>query len=174
MSNQYLNNEMFKKINNESTNIDKSLINAAYRRFLLRNCNNKTSILRFMHKLNIGPNNLNLLRDEKYLKNLFLKFEYKDSYLTHQEENCINLTEYKLESFKGKLYTNDNYKEMNNSDIIHCYNRFLVKCCENKMSLLYFAEKLNNLYPDRLGLYYENKIFKFFKSFLYFSIRIIN
>ena len=41
MSNQYLNNKMFKKITNESTNIDKNLINAAYRRFLLRNCNTK-------------------------------------------------------------------------------------------------------------------------------------
>ena len=61
---------------------------------------------------------------------------------------------------------------MNNSDIIHCYNRFLVKCCENKMSLLYFAKKLNNLYPDRLGLYCENKIFKFFKSFLYSDYKL--
>ena len=43
----------------------------------------------------------------------------------------------------------------------------MIKCYKNKMSLLYFAEKLNNLYPDRLGLYCENKIFKFFKSFLY-------
>ena len=77
------------------------------------------------------------------------------------------MTEYKLESFKGKLYTNDNYKEMNNSDIIHCYNRFLIKCCENEMSLFYFAEKLDNLYPDRFGLYYENKIFEFFKLFIY-------
>ena len=56
-----------------------------------------------MSKLDMGPKNLNLLYDEKCLKNLFLKINYKDSYITSREKNPINSPEYKLESFKGNF-----------------------------------------------------------------------
>ena len=56
---------------------------------------------------------------------------------------------------------------MSQKDIDCCYSRFLLRCCNKRISLYYFARKFDELSPNGLGLYNEEAILNFFKYFQY-------
>ena len=144
----------------------KDTIASAYRRFLLRICNERISVFEFANKLNFSSEKLKLYNEEN-LKAIFEKFDYIDSWLTFDENNYLHSIGYNYDNFYSNVYDSSNFKIMCPEDINNCYNRFLLRCCNKRISLYYFATNFNELSPDGLKLYNKESLLNFFERFKY-------
>ena len=156
----------FNQTKNLFDNEFKYIIASAYRRFLLRSCNEKISVFKFAFKLNFFPKKLELYNENK-LKALFLKFDYIDSWLEFDEIRYLHSIKYNFSNFYGIVYESNTFKDMSQKDIDCCYSRFLLRCCNKRISLYYFARKFDELSPNGLKLYNKEAILNFFKYFQY-------
>lgn len=77
------------KSKNSFDNELKDIIASTYRRFLLRICNERISILKFAIKLNFSPKKLELYNEEN-LKTIFKKFDYINYWLTFDEAEYLH------------------------------------------------------------------------------------
>ena len=143
----------------------KNIIASAYRRFLLRICNERISIFNFANKLNFSAKKLKL--DSENLKEIFKKFDYIDYQLTFDEREYLRSIRYNFDDFYSNVYNSSNLKIMDQTDINICYNRFLLRCCNKRISLYYFAKMFDELSPDSLKLYNKEALLNFFDRFKY-------
>ena len=101
------------------------------------------------------------------MKAIFLNFDYIDSWLTSDESKYLHSIGYYFMNFYGIVYEGDSFKNMSRKDIDSCYSRFLVKCCDKRISLYHFATKFDKLSPNGFKLYNKEAILYFFKYFQY-------
>jgi predicted nucleotidyltransferase len=153
-------------LENFSNNDLKNIIDSAYRRFLLRSCNERISLFEFVFKLKISPQKLNLYNKKK-LDTMLSKFNYDDFYLRYDEVEYLKSIEYNYHDFDGRAYTYNNFEYMSEKDINGCYNRFLLRRCRERLSMYFFAAQFIELSPQKLELYNKEAIFNFFKYFQY-------
>ena len=105
------------------------IIEAAYRRFLLRICNEKISVYKFVFNLKISPTELGL-SNKQNLNSFFSKFDYEDFPLNSEEVKYLISVNQNYNDFDGRSYDYYNFKYLKSEDIYGCYNRFLLRYCK--------------------------------------------